>query len=256
MTTFWVAVTATQNCFRHGGNSMKFKQSLVGFAVAFVLAFAFGRMNVQAQSQDNMTLDEFMSASLTLMIDILNRVERIEQILADNGQVTALETRVALLEGARDQPNRVAATRTPAPTPTLTPTPVPPTPTAVPTSTSQVQSELYELAYFVVSLDQRSIGRLESWENTSTAEQAEVVDVMGTFLLVTADYCDLSVDEMTELIYKYGAIVDESGYSIRNEYAPRTNLLYELIQYSEDNPRRNSCDQLMEWRVILLLAEE
>lgn len=256
MTNLWVAVTATQNCFRHGGNSMKFKRSLVGFAVAFVLAFAFGLMNVQAQSQDNMTLDEFMSASLTLMIDILNRVERIEQILADNGQVTALETRVALLEGERDQPESVASTRTPAPTPTLTPTPVPPTPTAVPTSTSQVQSELYELAYFVVSLDQRSIGRLESWENTSTAEQAEVVDVMGTFLLVTANYCDLSVDEMTELIYKYGAIVDESGYSIRNEYAPRTNLLYELIQYSEDNPRRNSCDQLMEWRVILLLAEE
>ena len=59
---------------------------------------------------------------------------------------------------------------------------------------------------------------------------------------------------MTELIDKYGVIVEQAGYSRRNEYAPRTNLLYELIQYAEDNPRRNSCDQLMEWRVILLLG--
>lgn len=135
------------------------------------------------------------------------------------------------------------------------PTPAPPSPTPAPTATPQAQFELYELAYFVITLDQKSIGRGDSWENTSAAEQAEVVDVMGKFLLVTSDYCDLSVYEMTELIYKYGAIVDESGYSLRNEYAPRTNLLYELIQYAEDNPRRNSCDQLMEWRVILLLGE-
>ena len=125
-----------------------------------------------------------------------------------------------------------------------------------PTSTPKTQFELYELAYFVITLDQRSIGREESWENTSTAEQAEVVDVMGKFLLATSDYCNLTVYEMTELIYKYGVIVDDSGYSLRKKYAPRTNLLYELIQYAEDNPRRDSCDQLMEWRVILLLAEE
>ena len=104
-------------------------------------------------------------------------------------------------------------------------------------------------------MDQRSIGRGREWENTDPAEQAKVVEVLGKFLIVTADYCDLTVDEMTELIDKYGVIVDESGYSLRNEYAPRTNLLFELLQYAEDNPRRNSCDQLMEWRVILLLGE-
>ena len=135
-------------------------------------------------------------------------------------------------------------------------TPAPPAPTRAPTPTPQAQFELYELAYFVVTLDQKSIGRGVSWENTSTAEQAEVVGAMGTLLLIASAYCDLSAYEMTEVIYKYGAIVDDSGYSRRNEYAPRTNLLYELTQYAEDNPRRNSCDQLMEWRVNLLLAEE
>ena len=134
-------------------------------------------------------------------------------------------------------------------------TPVPPAPTSAATPTPQAQYGLYDLAYFVVTMDQRSIGRGREWENTDAAEQAKVVEVLGKFLIVTADYCDLTVDEMTELIDKYGVTVDESGYSLRNEYAPRTNLLYELIQYSEDNPRRNSCDQLMEWRVILLLGE-
>ena len=133
----------------------------------------------------------------------------------------------------------------------VAPTPVPP-----PTPTPQTQFDLYELAYFVLTLDQESIGRGDSWKNTSTAKQAEVVEVMSKFLLATSDYCDLSVYEMTELIYKYGAVVDESGFSLRNGYAPRTNLLYELIQHAEEHPRHDSCDQLMEWRVILLLAEE
>ena len=138
------------------------------------------------------------------------------------------------------------------------PTPVPPEPTPIPSPTPapQAQNSIYDLAYFVVTMDQEAIGRGKSWQNTSQAEQAKVVEVLGKFLIVTSDYCDLSIDEMTELIDKYGIIVDESGYSLRNEYAPRTNLLYELIQYAEDNPRRNSCDQLMDWRVILLLAEE
>lgn len=136
------------------------------------------------------------------------------------------------------------------------PTPAPPAPTRAPTPTPQAQFELYDLAYFVVTMDQRSIGRGRAWENTDSAEQAKVVEVLGKFLIVTADYCDLTVDEMTELIDKYGVIVDQSGYCLRNEYAPRTNLLYELIQNAEDNSRRDSCDQLMEWRVILLIAEE
>lgn len=85
-------------------------------------------------------------------------------------------------------------------------------------------------------MDQEAIGRGVSWRNTSSAEQAEVVEVLAKFLIVTADYCDSSIDEMTELIDKYGVMVEQSGYSSRNEYAPRTNLLYELIQYAEDNP--------------------
>lgn len=138
------------------------------------------------------------------------------------------------------------------------PTPVPPerTPSPSPTPAPQAQNSIYDLAYFVVTMDQEAIGRGKSWKNTSQAEQAKVVEVLGKFLIVTSDYCDLSIDEMTKLIDKYGVVVEQAGYSRRNEYAPRTNLLYELIQYAEDNPRRNSCDQLMEWRVILLLAEE
>ena len=135
------------------------------------------------------------------------------------------------------------------------PTPVPPEPTPIPSPTPapQAQYSIYDLAYFVVTMDQEAIGRGKSWQNTSQAEQAKVVEVLGKFLIVTSDYCDLSIDEMTELIDKYGVIVEQAGYSRRNESAPRTNLLYELIQYAEDNPRRNSCDQLLEWRVILLL---
>ena len=138
------------------------------------------------------------------------------------------------------------------------PTPAPPEPTPIPSPTPapQAQNSIYDLAYFVVTMDQEAIGRGKSWQNTSQAEQAKVVEVLGKFLIVTSDYCNLSIEEMIELIDKYGVIVEQAGYSRRNEYAPRTNLLYELIQYAEDNPRRNSCDQLMEWRVILLLAEE
>ena len=150
----------------------------------------------------------------------------------------------------------VTATNTDGVQPVPTPVPPEPTPIPSPTPAPQAQNSIYDLAYFVVTMDQEAIGRGKSWQNTSQAEQAKVVEVLGKFLIVTSDYCDLSIDEMTELIDKYGVIVEQAGYSRRNEYAPRTNLLYELIQYAEDNPRRNSCDQLMEWRVILLLAEE
>ena len=126
----------------------------------------------------------------------------------------------------------------------------------VPTPAPQAQYSLYHLAHFVVTMDQEAIGRGKSRKNTSPSEQAKVVEVLGKFLIVTSDYCDLSIDEMTELIDKYGVIVEEAGYSRKNDYAHRTNLLYELIQYAEDNPLRDSCDQLMEWRVILLLAEK
>ena len=150
----------------------------------------------------------------------------------------------------------VTATNTDGVQPVPTPVPPEPTPSPSPTPAPQAQNSIYDLAYFVGTMDQDAIGRGESWKNTSPSEQAKVVEILGKFLIVTSDYCDLSIDEMTELIDKYGVIVEEAGYSRRNDYAPRTNLLYELIQYAEDNPRRNSCDQLMEWRVILLLAEE
>ena len=129
-----------------------------------------------------------------------------------------------------------------------TPSALIPTPSPTPNTT-----DLVNWAYYVAAMDNRAIGEVKDWQDSSQADKAAVVEVLGKFLIVTSDYCDLTIVEIVELMDKYGERVEQAGYSLRNRYAPRTNLMYELIQYAEDNPRRNSCDQLLEWRVILLL---
>ena len=175
---------------------MSFKRSLIGFAAALFLVIALGRMSVKAQNQEGMTLDEFMNVSLTLMIDILNRIERIEEILAETGQVTALETRVALLESEREQVESVAATETPATTPTLI---APPTMTPYQRLKSQQEEEAQDdMTLFLFRQDKDLV------KNYVSAPQL----IMGGFYIVEVapmirlmvNRCDVTFLDMTRLI--------------------------------------------------------
>jgi len=177
---------------------MNFRQTSVGFAAALVLVIALGSINVRAQNQGNMTLDEFMNASLTLMIEILNRVERIENALAENDQVTALETRVTLLEGERGQVESVAPVDTPAPTPT-------PSASATTTSYSRLKAHQEEEAQ-----DDMTLFLFRQDKDLVTPYVTSPHLIMGGFYIVEVaplirfmvKRCDVTFLDMTRLIDK------------------------------------------------------
>ena len=178
---------------------MRSKQRLVGFATALVLVFAFGSMKAQAQEQGGMTLDEFMNAVLTLMTEIQERVERIETMVAQDSQVSALETRVAVLEIDHEQIENAIATGTPVPTRTPTAIHAPPTLTPYQRLKLAQEEELRDdLTRFLFQQDKDLV------KSHVSAPQL----IMGGFYIVAVaplirnmvERCDITFYDMVKLI--------------------------------------------------------
>ena len=152
---------------------------------------------------------------------------------------------------------QIVPTPTALPTSTPLPTRTPP-PTATPApaqSSGEVADQLLAgNALGLILLDRQEEHLKVQWQAMPKEEQAKIHGFIMSYLSLAASYCDLSVEDMTDLAHKHGSELEFVGYTTRNDVRPRTFLLYLLGEFAMENTTRDkSCDELLETLVLYLL---
>ena len=144
------------------------------------------------------------------------------------------------------------------------PTPPRPRPTPQPTTTPRPQTshsspgeEIYLFAAAIVVADQENMGRLAEWRRSPDNQRARAVELSAAMLLQISRYCDLSVEDTTHLVWKYGNFLSDAGYIIRTGLPARQLLMLAMTQFAEENPVRTaSCEDLFEVGAQTMLESE
>lgn len=126
------------------------------------------------------------------------------------------------------------------------PTPIPPRPTAtaVPQSSSLESEELdtFEYALALAILDRSEPSQGRKWESYSLAEQGTFVSLTQGLLESTAEYCRMPVSDAAQMVNIYGNLLDEVGYTARNDVKVRNVLMLVLVQSKESARTPSGCD--------------
>ena len=144
------------------------------------------------------------------------------------------------------------------------PTPLPPSPTRQPTPTPRPQTnqsgsgqEIYVYAAALVFFDQMSMGTLDEWQRSPDSQKNRAVEISAVLLARLSRWCNLSSEEMADLVGKYGNILDDAGYTARTGLPVRQILMYSMSEVAEKNPvRAASCDEFLEVGARSLLESE
>ncbi len=131
------------------------------------------------------------------------------------------------------------------------PTPIPPRPTRQPTATPRPQvsseEETYLYAAALVFFDQESMGKLDEWTKRSRSQQAEAIELSAGLLYQLSRWCNLSTEEVADLIGDQGKVIDDSGFTARKGLPSRQLLMFFTVQFAEENPLRVvPCAELFE----------
>ncbi len=124
-------------------------------------------------------------------------------------------------------------------------------------STSEAQWGVEDYAYALIIMDQRAIGNEREWNANSQSYKDASILLVAELLDASASYCDMSFADMANLVDEKGALLDNVGYTTRNDFRARSVLMLALLGYSESYPfRQESCETLLDVAVVHLLAEE
>lgn len=132
------------------------------------------------------------------------------------------------------------------------PTPLPPrqtrqpTATAVPQSSSSIGDEedwdSFDYALALAILDRSVSGQSRKWESYSLAEKGTFVSLTQGLLESAAEYCRMSVPDTAKMVNIYGNILDETGFTTRNDIRARNVLMLVLVQSEESARTPSGCD--------------
>ena len=141
------------------------------------------------------------------------------------------------------------------------PTPLPPRPTRQPTATPRPQAssgeETYLYAAALVFFDQESMGKLDEWTKRSRSQQAEAIELSAVLLYQLSRWCNLSTEEVADLIGEQGKVIDDSGFTARKGLPSRQLLMFFTVQFAEENPLRIvPCAELFELGAQSMIESE
>ncbi len=146
------------------------------------------------------------------------------------------------------------------------PTPPRPRPTRQPTATSAPQSsasigeeddwDSFDYALALIMLDRSRPDLLREWESYSLVERSNFVRLTQGLLEGTAEYCRMSVPDAAKMVNTYGNLLDESGYTTRNDVRVRNAFMLVLIQAKESDRTPSACDIWLARATRRLIASE
>ena len=161
-----------------------------------------------------------------------------------NGQIGWLQARYA--EGVSNVP--IVSTPTPLPKPTVRPTDTP-----VPTPTMTKMSDVdWELILTSIKQDLEGSGRNPESESF---EQLKIwVDERIPQVNTASKKCDLSVEELFEMMEPHALRIEESGLTVKNDWWARWSFTGVLADREEG--KSGSCNWYLEGYVEWLLDQE
>ena len=91
----------------------------------------------------------------------------------------------------------------------------------------------------------------------SDSQKNRAVQISAVLLAQLSRWCNLSSEEMADLVGKFGNILDDAGYTARTGLPVRQILMYTMSEVAEKNPvRAASCEEFLEVGTMSLLESE
>ena len=138
------------------------------------------------------------------------------------------------------------------PTPTSQPVP---TATPVPTAKAD-QWRPYDYAYALTLWDRQRSDLRREWKALSTQRQHLLVNTVLELLILTAEHCNMTIPDATEMVNTYGQQLDDVGYTTRNDIRARAVLMLVLTGTENVERSRTGCDAWLARGVRRLVAGE
>ncbi len=133
-----------------------------------------------------------------------------------------------------------------APLPTDTPIPQP----------TQVQYSSVEYATILMGMDWRRSDLQRRWSNFSEDQQTVILLATAAYLELTAEYCNMSLQDAGRMINEHGQNLDDNGYTLRNDIRARSFLMLVLTEAEEAAHTPYGCDRWLSQATRRLLAAE
>ena len=133
-----------------------------------------------------------------------------------------------------------------APLPTDTPRPQP----------TQGQYSSVEYATILMGMDWKRSDLQRRWSSLSKDQQTVMLLTIAAYLELTAEYCNMSLQDAGRMINEHGQNLDDSGYTIRNDIRARSFLMLVLTEAEEAAHTPYGCDRWLSQATSRLLAAE
>lgn len=137
----------------------------------------------------------------------------------------------------------------------VVPTPaLPPTPRPQPTPETQYSSTEYAMVLLGMDWNREDLQR--RWGGFSEDEKALMLVTIAAYLELTAEYCNMSLQDAGRMINKHGQYLDDTGYTIRNDMRARSFLMLVLTEAEEAPHTPYGCDNWLGQATSRLLVSE
>ena len=133
-----------------------------------------------------------------------------------------------------------------APLPTNTPGPQP----------TQTQYSSIEYAAILMGMDWNRNDLQRRWSSFSEDQKSVMLLATATYLELTAEYCNMSLQEAGRMINRHGQYLDDTGYTIRNDIRARSFLMLVLTEAEEAARTPYGCDNWLRQATGRLLTSE
>lgn len=133
-----------------------------------------------------------------------------------------------------------------APLPTNAPSPQP----------TQTQYSSVEYAVILMGMDWNRSDLQRRWSNFSENQKSIMLVTTATYLELTAEYCNMSLQDAGRMINKHGQYLDDVGYTIRQDVRARSFLMLVLIEAEEAAHTPSGCDSWLSRATSRLLSSE
>ena len=131
-----------------------------------------------------------------------------------------------------------------APLPTNTPSPQP----------TQTQYSSVEYATILMGMDWNRRDLQRRWSNFSEDQKSVILLATAAYLELTAEYCNMSLQDAGRMINRHGQYLDDTGYTIRNDIRARSFLMLVLTEAEEAAHTPYGCDNWLSQATSRLLA--
>lgn len=113
-----------------------------------------------------------------------------------------------------------------------------------------------DYAVMLAVQDRQRADLFREWSNQSQESRNAIIAGTVVLLILTSEYCGMSISAVALMIDEHAQYLDDSGYTTRNDVRARAFLMYALTKAEEATRSPVGCDSWLRIGVRNLLASE